>query len=53
MVRAFAVGAIAGVGYMLAESFAPSTKSGVIDKAINLTAAGLAGLAAMHFLHKK
>jgi hypothetical protein len=53
MVRAFSVGALAGLGYLLADSFVPSLKMDALNKAINLTAAGLAGLAAMHFLHKR
>jgi len=52
MVRAFAVGAIAGAGYLLADNFVPSTKMSVADKAINLAVAGIFGVAAIHFLHK-
>jgi hypothetical protein len=57
MMRAFAVGAIAGAGYMLADQFIPSTsgatKSGLLDKVINLAVAGVFGATAIHFLHKR
>lgn len=53
MFRAFAVGVIAGGGFLLAQNMIPSVKSGPADAAIDLAVAGLAGLAAIHFLHKR
>jgi len=51
--KAFAVGAIAGAGYLLSDSFLPTTKSNTLDKVINLAVAGIVGATAIHFLHKR
>jgi hypothetical protein len=53
MYRAFAVGVIAGAGYVLADNYIPSVKSTMLDQVINLAVAGVFGAAAIHYLHKR
>lgn len=53
MGKAFLVGVIAGGGFLLANNFVPSVKNSMADSAIDLAVAGLFGMAAIHFLHRK